>query len=292
MADGEIPIWARVHLTHAVVQAIADEVGADVLHVKGPALDPSLRTAPRLSSDVDVLVRPGHLASLLAGLVRHDWSLHTDFEEGSSFGHAANYRHPSWAYVDVHRLLPGPTAGPETVFEQLWTQRRQQQIGHQPCWVPSLTGQVLVVALHSARAHHRGEVEAWELASPGQREAARALARRIGAEVPLAAALGELESYLDHPDHDLWRYWSSESEDPLTEWRERMRASPTLRGRARLLLRMARVNRTHLRLRLGREPRRHEVAVEAVARVLRAARLTAGRLRRPGRPDRTDGGRR
>ena len=34
-----MPIAARVHLAHAVVQHVAESVGVDLLHLKGPAFD-------------------------------------------------------------------------------------------------------------------------------------------------------------------------------------------------------------------------------------------------------------
>mgnify|MGYP003374684041 CR=1 FL=1 len=42
MDSQDIPVLLRVRLAHAVVQAIADECGADLLHIKGPAVDASL----------------------------------------------------------------------------------------------------------------------------------------------------------------------------------------------------------------------------------------------------------
>lgn len=66
-----MPVGLRVHFAHATVQAVADEAGADVLHIKGPAVAPSLRPGGRERADADVLMRPGQLELLLAGLARH-----------------------------------------------------------------------------------------------------------------------------------------------------------------------------------------------------------------------------
>src|SRR5262245_30376280 len=98
MSTRPVPLWATVRLTHAQLQAIADEAGVDLLHLKGPAVSEEL--GRRSSSDADVLVRPAHLQRYLDALTRHGWSLYTDFAHGSSFGHAANYRHPVWTFAD------------------------------------------------------------------------------------------------------------------------------------------------------------------------------------------------
>ena len=37
-----IPLIVRTRLAHATLQAIADACGADLLHIKGAAVDPSL----------------------------------------------------------------------------------------------------------------------------------------------------------------------------------------------------------------------------------------------------------
>jgi len=78
-----IPLLQRTRLAHATLQAIADECGANILHIKGPAVDVALlppkddapanataeeRAIPRLSQDADVLVRPAHIKRFLAAL--------------------------------------------------------------------------------------------------------------------------------------------------------------------------------------------------------------------------------
>ncbi|SOC57800.1 hypothetical protein [Ornithinimicrobium cerasi] len=60
----DVPVWVRAAFGHAVVQHLADKVGADVLHLKGAATDVDLRTRPEGGSDADVLVRPAHIPAL------------------------------------------------------------------------------------------------------------------------------------------------------------------------------------------------------------------------------------
>src|SRR6187200_1631590 len=118
-----IDLQARVRLAHAAVQALAEQHGIDLLHVKGPALDASLSRPDRPSSDADVLVRPAQVEAFTAHLRAHGWRLVTDFASGSAFEHAANYHHGHWGYVDVHRVFPGITLEPDEAFELLWSER-------------------------------------------------------------------------------------------------------------------------------------------------------------------------
>lgn len=264
----DMPLWARLHLTHAVMQSIADEAGVDLLHIKGPAVAAELRTAPRRSSDVDVLVRPAHLPQFLAALDGHGWRLVTSFAEGSPFGHAANYGHDNWTYVDVHRNFPGPLLKPDKVFEILWQERILADIAHRSCALPNLAAQVVILALHEARGHQaRGTFEAWELSGEVRREQAWTLARRLDAEVPMAAAVGRLREFRDRRDYALWRFWSEpESDAPggdrLSEWKARLRSARGVRAYGSVLASMVRVNRTHLRMELGHEPSRGEIVAE------------------------------
>ena len=269
MTAPDVPLWASVHLTHAALQAVAVEAGADLLHIKGPAVDRSLRAGVRDSTDADVLVRPSHLDPFLERLREHGWVLHTDFAEGSSFRHAANYRHPVWTFADVHRHLPGLRVPPEVAFDRLWSDRVPGAIAHRACAVPGLAAQVLVQTLHTARSPGRDVADAWSLASPAMRDEVRRLAGELGASVALAAGIGELSNHVADPDHALWEHWSRGG-DRLGEWLARLRASRTSRDRAQVIASMLHVNRTHLRLRLGHEPTRLDVAREQVVRAARA----------------------
>ena len=107
MTERPIPLSIRVRLAHALAQRVADEHGVDLLHVKGPAVDPALRDPGRSGTDVDVLVRPAHLDTFVAALADLGWERYSEFETGSPFEHAANYtgREP--------RALP-PVAVPAT----------------------------------------------------------------------------------------------------------------------------------------------------------------------------------
>ena len=254
-----IPISARVHLGHAVVEILARDADIDLLHIKGPALLPGLRPPDWPSTDVDVLVAPGHVERLESQLVRHGWDRRSQYDSGSAFRHASNWFHDNWGYVDVHALWPGPRVGPAQVYAAFASGDHWQDIAHVPCRVPNRTAQILILVLHAARNRTGRDLElAWYAASDDDREAVRAMAAELQAETALAAGLGELDTVVDDPSADLWRYYS-QGGTRLDEWRARLRAAPSRREAVRVLTSAVLVNRDYLRMELGHQPSRREV---------------------------------
>ena len=279
-ATGRMPLGARVHLAHAVVQKLAADADVDLLHLKGPAFLPDLRPPGRRSSDVDVLVRPSHLHRLISALESIGWEQRTDFATGSVFAHAANWWHDDWGWVDVHVIWPGVSIEPEQAYDVFAATAVRHPIAHIPCPVPDRTGQLLVLVLHAARSIGSTDADyAWSRADESERAAVRALAETLRAEVALAAGLGELENFRHDPTYALWRHVSTGG-SRLDEWRARLAAAPSARARAKLLTDAFRVNRDHLRMELGHAPTREEVRRRQLLRVRRAARELTQRMRR------------
>ncbi len=238
-----IPLWMRMRLAHAVVQAIAESAGVDLLHIKGPAVRAGLRSRPSEGTDVDVIVRPAHVDRLLSALTSRGWTIQHPFTQSSAFDHAATLRHPTWAYVDLHRFFPGLAADPVRSFEVLWERREEEMLAARPCPVPDVVSQRLILLLHAARTpsatgrHPDVEVNWFELTEPERAEVA-ALGADLGAEVGLAAALGTLDAHRGTPEAALWASFSNPS-DRVGQWVARIRAAPTWRARARLTGRAA-----------------------------------------------------
>lgn len=181
----------------------------------------------------------------------------------SAFAHAANYHHDDWGYVDVHRRYPGITIPAEAAFDALWTSSELTSIAQWPCPVPSVLDQALVLALHTARGEGRTKSQTdLDVAFTSQpaafQDAVRSRAASLGAELALAAALGELDEFRDHPAHDLWLVYSRGG-TRAEEWRARWKASPNLSGRARILAMLIGVNREYVAMELGHEPTRSEM---------------------------------
>lgn len=261
-----VPTWAAVHLTHAALQAVADGAGVDLLHIKGPT-DARFRIDIHDSTDADVLVRPRHVDAFTRALEDRGWVLVSGFDEGSPFGHAANYQHPAWTWVDVHRSIPGFRRRADDVFDRLWGEREHAEIAHWPCATLSPRGQVLVQVMHVARSHGSDRPETWMQCPDELRPSVRALADELGGAVAFAAGVGELDAYRGDRDYALWRYWSQPNENRISEWAARVRSAPGFRARLRVVTQAGRVNHTRLRMRLGHEPTATEVAHEQVARI-------------------------
>ena len=264
-----MPVSARVHLAHAVVQKLADDRGIDLLHLKGPAVLPGLRAEGRQSSDVDVLVRPSHLHRLVDALESVGWEQRTDFATGSVFAHAANWWHDGWGWVDVHVSWPGVTVEAEHAFDVLARDAVWHPIAHRLCPVPGRTAQRLILVLHSARSGGVVDVqEAWIAATADEQAEVRRLTADLGAEVALAAGIGELELHRDAPTYALWHHFVHGG-SRFDEWRARLAAAPDARAKVELITSAFRVNRDHLRMELGRPPTRQELRARQLRRVQR-----------------------
>lgn len=276
-----VPLSARIRLGHAVVQSIADRHFVDLLHIKGAALDPALIHPGRCASDVDVLVRPEHVSTLLRSLEAAGFTATGRFATSSPFEHSVTLLHPLWGHVDVHRLYPGISLSPQEAFERLWRGRARVDIAGRSCSVPEVSAQVLVLVLHAARNAPGGQPDrdvehAWTHADAGTREAVEALVREMKADVAFAVGTGEGDSLPPTPERDLWRL-VSRPDGRLREWRARIAAAPDLAARVRLVARLPLVNTDHLAARLGRRPTRREIAVEFVDRIRRAVVEQRGR---------------
>ena len=277
----DVPTAVRVELAHAAVQRLAESVGVDVLHIKGPAVHPGLRTHASTGNDVDVIVRPDGVDRLMATLHDHGWEVETSFAAGSAFDHAANLYHPSWGLLDVHRHYPGMERDPAHAFETLWRTRGSVGLAHVSCPVPDPLAQSLVLLLHAARTPRPSSVHPdvapnWTDRTPEERDRLRALAAETGATVGLAAATGTLAEHAGTPEAALWEVFAHGG-DRLDEWGARLRAARGPRAKASVAARSLRVNRYYLGQRLGHPPSRLDVVAEFFRRFAAAGRALAGR---------------
>lgn len=277
-----LPMHVRITLAHAAVQTLADEAHCEVLHIKGAALDISMRHPDRQFTDVDVLVRPGHVDRFLGALGSKGWTVQTSFRAGSASGHAATLHHDWWGYLDLHRDYPGFGPTPQAAFETLWDEREHVKIGGIECATPELAAQALVVLLHAARTfgpkRDADTDHLWTHATSSQRRSIRSWVSRLEAEVGFSVIEGRLEEYREHPDYDLWRVWS-QGGNRLDEWRARVRSERSWRGKVTVMARAPLVNVEHLAALRGHPVTAREVVKEFFARMARGAREMLHRRR-------------
>lgn len=279
-----VPLQVRLRFGHAAVQQVAERFGVDLLHIKGAAVDPSLRPGGYAGSDVDVLVRPAHVDTLDRAMRSNGWTLYSTFQHGSPFGHAQTYVHEAWGYIDIHRYFPGIRLEPERAFEVFWTDRHRYEIAGIGCQVPSVPAQAVLLVLNAARSAKgaRGDlVTVWAGADEGRRAEISRLVERLHAQVAFAAATGGLDRYRSDREYRLWKVVSGGG-SRAAEWRARIAAAPSMRAGLGLALRATLVNIDHLEHRLGRSPTRVDIALEFLRRPIRgvgeAARLAYRRV--------------
>lgn len=275
----EIPMKVRLHLTHGVLQALADRADARVLHIKGVALHPALSEGRRPSTDCDLLVAPEDVDAVIASLEEASWRRVTTFEHGSVFAHAATYYHSVWGTVDLHRWFPGLHRDAAASFDALWADRLLVDQGGRPTAAPSLVGQRLLLLLHAARTGgygSTGDVErSWTRAPEAEKAEVEALARQLDAVVPLAIATGREDDVIGLPQARLWTALH-EHENSTAVWFARLRDARGVREHVAVLWSAMHVNPDHLALRLGRAPTRVDLARDWVGRLGRAGRRVLG----------------
>jgi len=278
-----IPLGVRLRLGRAAVQTIADRAGVDILHIKGDAVEPELRPLRRAGTDIDVLVRPAHVAAMDRALRAYGWTVYSSFANGSPFGHAQTYAHGTWGYVDVHRLFPGIGLEPGDAFTRLWRNRHTMEFAGTPCPVPARTEQATVLALNAARGRSDSLQDlrhVWFDAAADDRSRIESLVAELDARIAFDAAIGQLDRHRGKRDYRLWKA-VSENGTRVEEWRGRVAAAPTLRLRVLILLKAPMVNVEHLGHELGRVPSRREIAREFFARPVRGLREARAKRRRP-----------
>lgn len=270
----DVPLAARLALGRAAVQTLAAGLGVRLLHIKGNAVDPGLRAAAAVGTDVDVLAHPAEIPRLHGALAAHGWELYSTFAHGSPFEHAQTYWHPMWGYLDLHRLFPGVRVDAAAAFERLWRTSGEREIAGVACRVPDPDAQLLILILNAARAGGVPGTDlaaVWDAAAARRRAAVYGLVDELEARVAFAAAFGRLDEVAGERDHLLWRV-VAQGGTRVEEWRGRIRAAPSRRAAVRIAARAILVNPDQLRHRLGRQPRVTDIAADLARRIAVAVR--------------------
>lgn len=272
VAEVPVPLAIRLSLGRAAVQRIVVTAGLDVLHIKGNAVDPALRSPATIGTDIDILVEPHHVARLDRELRRRGWRVYSTFAWGSPFGHAQTYLHDVWGYLDLHRSFPGIRLDPDRAFAILARSSYAIAFAGTSCPVPGVVEQSAILALNAARGGDGIDLRrVWTDAAPERRRELEAVIDALDARVAFAAATGDLEAHRHERDYRLWKV-VSEGGSRSEEWRARVRAASTPCEALRIVARAPLVNVEHLSHRLGRQPTRREVFREFFARPARALR--------------------
>ncbi|GGH63012.1 nucleotidyltransferase family protein [Rothia aerolata] len=257
LGQPDTPLEARIRLSHAYFQNLANKNSIDLLHIKGYAFGTDTYREKRKSSDVDILVRPAHVARLMYLLQADGWRILTHFETGSIFEHAATLYHPSWGLADVHRYFPGIGYFDRALaFDKLWSTRRTKDIAHFPCDVPSVVDARVIVVVHGARsfAPKHPDVEHLQRSlKPADWQQMRQRAEELDCMVAFDTALGNIEHHANHPHYLLWKSVSTRMPS-YVQWKARLSLEEKLSEKLRILHQIISVNEDHLAMKLGHEP--------------------------------------
>ncbi|RFA15161.1 hypothetical protein B7R21_03770 [Subtercola boreus] len=158
MHPDEIP---RTTLTQSDAVAVgsawitdrARQMGVRVLLLKGPGAAHLELRAPKVSSDIDVLVEPGGVDALRAAAEKSGWvSRFTPESPHLLEPHSVTLYHPDWPIdLDLHTYWPGFLADRNEVFEQLWNGRVEWSLAGIAVDLPGLAPSALILALHALR---------------------------------------------------------------------------------------------------------------------------------------------
>jgi len=260
-----------VELAHALVSDVAGGLGVRALVVKGIGATHHALRPPRVSADVDVLVRgPGDAALVGAELSRRGWRRRPADADVAAFPrHSDTWFHPGWSCdVDVHHRYPGLDDDPAGAFDVLWLDHLTIEQAGRAVALPGRVDTLLLMALHALRStwvdRHAEELERLvEHARAFPLDDLVAAAGRLRALAPLRPFLEAVAGPLDVE-------WGT----PSPEWALRTRlASPMAR---RVALFRAADRRGRLRaVRLALLPPRDTLVKDGVGADLRGARLVA-----------------
>lgn len=257
----DVPLAIRIQLSHAYFQYLAETHGLDILHIKGYAFAQEVYRPGRISTDVDILVRPSHIERLVELALADGWKILAHFETGSIFEHAMTLYHGSWGLVDIHRYFPGLGAPDGSIFDVLWSQRRIKFIANYPCYVPSLVDSRITVVVHGARSIVNRNPDITYLQETLSTTDWRRMQERVPeleAELAYAAALGHLDKFTYHPDYLLWKSVSEDTPDYL-RWKARFMHAHGIRQKAKVIFSILFVNKDHLAMELGHSPSKAEI---------------------------------
>lgn len=257
-----VPLPARIRLSHAYFQALADRNGIDLLHIKGYAFGAEVYTPGRVSTDVDLLVRPAHINRFLYLLKSDGWRALTSFETGSIFEHAATLYHPAWGLTDVHRYFPGLNFYDQiSAFNMLWEKRRVKEIAHYQCNVPQLVDCRNIVVIHGARSSdteiHSDVQFLLETLNTNEWQQMRERIREFDSEIAMDAALGNIENHRGNRQYLFWKSATQPMPAPL-QWLGRLQRAQGLRQKMHVFTNIVEINEDHLAMQLGHEPTHRE----------------------------------
>ncbi|MCY1673799.1 nucleotidyltransferase family protein [Pseudarthrobacter sp. SL88] len=227
----QLSVSEGVLLGHALVARVANELGIRAFFIKGPvSVLQGLRPA-KTSGDVDVLVPPQDLETIVEALQERGWRKRPVDHDSKTFPrHSITVGHPEWpCCIDVHYRFPGMEAAAAECFEVMWDNTERVVLAGQDIRVPSKPLAILLLALHALRSPAlpacRDELD-FLSGAVSQQSLALPVLDLSTTTGSLAATRPFLEKLLPENMALLWP-------EPSTEWRNRVLAQEP--GSARII---------------------------------------------------------
>jgi hypothetical protein len=217
-----------IPLTAVLCVWAAEEAGARILIIKGPAAEHYRQRASRVSSDIDVYADPLSTEIFQSALSRRGWKRRPIDTSDIWPVHSFTYFHSQWPNdIDVHFRFPGFDESSQNVFEQIYSQHNLIKIAGQPVPIPSELDSWIIQGLHAARSY-------WEKQSHDDLALLRETQPLDGKTLTdRARQLGCTAALYPHFSEDLLSL-SAQERIPSDEWRLRMAAQNP--GAARILV--------------------------------------------------------
>jgi hypothetical protein len=179
-------------LLPVLVSRMAADRGIRALLIKGQAADHHQLRPARVSNDVDLFVEPAGFSELHHALIEAGWFGVDDTSQPTVVAekHSVALQHQLWPLeLDVHRRFPGFFAADAEVFDLLWDDRIQLELGGQDVPTAGLASSVIIGVLHAWRnpGVRKSEVELGQIeavlrdSEPGIRDSISALVQLSGA---------------------------------------------------------------------------------------------------------------
>jgi hypothetical protein len=232
-ADALLTAWS---------QAKADDMGVRQLVIKGRTLAHHGLRAPRVSSDVDVLVDPQRFDDYCAAVMQAGWAeIPETFVTKFFTLHSRTFTRSGWPNtLDVHRYFPGFLNEPGTVFEELWKRRETLPIAQHDCFIVDKSSSILILALHSLRSSRRSQRPGDELEGltrskfdPAVLDDIVDLAHATGSAAPLRATFAAMgidvrvdPSVASSPEYRDWVQLVAAADGSPADWGSVLRRAP------------------------------------------------------------------
>lgn len=206
-------------LVYALLAKVADQLGIDILFIKGPVLFAQGLRRREHSGDVDCWVREDDVETLAQAMTAWGWTPLYSIFAGTRLPHSLTLRAGDWGCaIDVHFRFPGMTIDSGLALDSMLAEAETARFAGVTVRIPAKTSHAVIQALHAVRpflgrpaGERENEVAQYALEEAGVEALSAAV--RLGADYVLQHVMR-----LAFPGEDLGAVDATEPVD----WRWRL----------------------------------------------------------------------